>query len=172
MAKLPDSKKRKVTNLILLALEKAVDGYMRMDDLINNPGYYAHHGGWEYPLNKASLSKALQRLREGGFIEQISDEELTLRLTDKGKEKAILAQLQSPVGSWDGKWRIVIFDIPEKRRAARDLLRYNLKSWGFTPWQKSVWTTKKDCTKPLRDYIKKIGIEDWVLVIESNDIGR
>lgn len=172
MVKLPESKKRKVTNVILLALEKAVDGYIRFDDFVNNPHYYAHGMGWNYPLNKASLSKALQRLREGGFVELLRDEDLTLRLTDKGREKAVLAQLQNSGGKWDGKWRIVIFDIPEKRRAARDLLRYNLKHWGFTPWQQSVWVTKKDCTKPLREYIKNVGIEDWVMVIESDNIGR
>lgn len=172
MPELPANKKKKVTNLILLALEKAVDGYVRFDDFIHNPGLYAYHDGRDYPLRKASLAKALQRLREGGFIEFIGDEKLMLKLTDKGREKAILAQLQSPAGKWDGKWRIVIFDIPEKRRSVRDLLRHNLKSWGFTPWQQSVWVTKKDCTKPLREYIKKIGIEDWVVVVESNDIGR
>ncbi|QQG43127.1 MAG: CRISPR-associated endonuclease Cas2 [Candidatus Daviesbacteria bacterium] len=172
MGKLPDSKKKKVTNFILLALEKSIDGYVRYDDLIHKPKYYAWGSSWDYPLKKVSLAKALQRLRKGGFIELIDDKELMLRLTDKGKEKAILAQLQYSEKKWDGKYRIVIFDIPEKRRAARDLLRHNLKSWGFTPWQQSVWVTKKNCTKLLRKYIENIGIEDWVLVIESDNIGR
>lgn len=172
MIKLPESKRKKVTNLILLALERAIDGYVRFEDFANNPGYYAYGSGFGYPLNKASLAKALKRLREGGFVELIGEKELILRLTDKGKEKAILAQLNSLDETWDGKWRIVIFDVPEKRRSARDLLRHNLKSWGFISWQKSVWVTKKNCTKPLREYIKKLGIEDWVLVIESGNIGR
>jgi len=171
-AKLPENKKRKVTNLVLLALEKAIDGYVRMEDFLYNPGYYAYGDGWSYPLNKASLAKALQRLRIRGFIELIEDQELIIRLTDKGREKAVLAQLQSSGGEWDGKWRVVIFDVPEKRRTARDLLRYSLKSWGFTPWQQSVWVTKKNCTAALRKYIQNIGIEDWVMVLESDNIGR
>ena len=172
MSKLPKTKKSRITNLILLALEKSVDGYIRLDDFLYNPGYYAYGGGWSYPLNKSSLAKALKRLREAGVVELIEDDELILRLTDKGREKAILAQLQTSVGKWDGKYRIIIFDVPEKRRAVRDLLRYNLKSWGFTQWQQSVWVTKKDCTKVFREYIRKIGIEDWVLVLESDNIGR
>lgn len=172
MAKLPDNKSKKVTNLILLALEKAIDGYVRMDDFINNPKFYAYGDGWEYPLKKASLAKALQRLREGGFVELVEDKELILRLTNRGKEKAVLAELQSSDGKWDGKWRVVIFDVPEKRRSARDLLRHNLKNWGFTPWQQSVWVTKKNCTKVLREYIMRIGIEDWVMVLETDNIGR
>jgi len=66
----------------------------------------------------------------------------------------------------------VIFDIPEKKRAARDLLRHNLKSWGFTQWQQSVWVTKKNCTKSLRKYVSNMGIEDWVMIIESDNIDR
>lgn len=170
--KLPKTKKSQITNFILLTLEKSIDGYVRFDDFINNTGFYGKGGGWDYPLKKASLAKALQRLREGGFIEFVDDEELMLKLTDKGREKAVLAELQGSDGKWDGCYRIVIFDVPEKRRAARDVLRYNLKNWGFTPWQQSVWVTKKNCTKALRKYIESIGIEDWVLVIESDDIGR
>ena len=153
MARLPVSKYRQLTNLILLTLEKSIDGYIRFENFT----YHHYRYKYGYPeLKKASLAKALKRLREGGFIEFIDDEQLIYRLTDKGREKAVLAELQSIGGKWDGKWRIVIFDIPEKRRSARDLFRYNLKSWGFTSWQQSVWVTKKNCTKVLRDYIKRI----------------
>lgn len=172
MAKLPKHTAKKVTNLILLALEKSVDGYIRFQDFIYKPGYYAYGSGWDYPLNKASLSKALKRLREGGYIDFIEEDEVVLKLTDKGKQKAVIAQLQSPEEDWDGKWRVVIFDVPESRRNARDLLRHNLKVWGFTQWQQSVWVTKKSCTEALRKYIVSIGIEDWVMVLESDNVGR
>lgn len=71
---------------------------------------------------------------------------------------------------WDGKWRIVIWDIPEKRRIARDLLRHKLKWLGFNQLQKSIWVTKKNCTPLLRDFVKQLGIEEWVRVIESNNV--
>ena len=38
-------------------------------------------------------------------------------------------------------------------------------------WQKSVWTSKNDLAEPLREFIKELGIEDWVLVLVSNDVG-
>jgi len=163
-------RKKSVTNFILLALEKSIDGYIRLEDVLYHPGYYAYGSGWEYPLKKVELAKALKRLRENGLVELLDDKELILRLTDKGREKAVLANLLIEEEKWDGKYRIVIFDIPEKRRIARDLLRLKLKSWGFTPWQRSVWVTKKNCTKPLRDFIKQIGIKDWVIVIESDNV--
>ena len=62
MAKLPETKKRKITNLILLALENAVDGFIRFDDYVKHSRAYTY-GRLDYPLKKASLAKALQRLR-------------------------------------------------------------------------------------------------------------
>ena len=161
-------RKNSMTNIILLALERAVDGSVRLADF----GYHSYKYTYGIPeLNKTKLSQALKRLREKGLVDFIDEEELVIRLTDSGREKAVIASLQQEDRKWDGRWRVVIFDIPEKRRAARDVLRYRLKQWGFTPWQKSVWVSRKNCTKPLRNYIKQIGIGDWVMVLESDNIG-
>lgn len=161
--------KKSLTNLILYALEKSVDGYVRLEDFAYH--HYRYHYGIP-ELKKASLAQAFKRLRENGLIELVSDQELAFRLTEKGKDKALIASLKFGNEEWDGKWRLVIFDIPEKRRPARDLLRQKLKEWGFTHLQKSVWGSKKNCLKPLRNFIKQVGIEDWVMVLETEDIGR
>ena len=163
------AKKKVVTNFILFSLEKAVDGYIRFEDFANH-NYRYLYGAPE--LKKSSLSKALKRLREKGLIELVSNEKLAYRITQSGRERAILASLSIADENWDGIWRLVIFDIPETRKQARNLLRNKLKQWGFSPWQKSVWASKKNCTKILRDFIKSTGIEDWVMVIESNNTGR
>jgi DNA-binding transcriptional regulator PaaX len=46
---------------------------------------------------------------------------------------------------WDGKWRVLIFDIPESRRFDRDNVRYALVSIGFMKLQNSVWVYPYDC---------------------------
>lgn len=166
------STKKNITNFILLALEKAVDGYVRFDDLIHHSKFYAYGSGWDFPLKKASLAQALKRLRENGLVDFIDDEKLMFGLTDQGKEKAVLAKIKLDDQKWDGKWRLVMFDVPEKSRAVRDLLRSKLKQWDFIHLQQSVWGSKKDCVKVLRDFIKSVGIEDWVMVVETNDLGR
>ena len=163
-------KRKSVGNYILLALEKVVDGAIDLNNFINHPGPFGL--GWDYPVKKSLLSLTVKRLRENGLVDFISDDKLAIRLTEEGREKAVLARIMLEEKKWDGKWRFVIFDIPEKRRLARDLLRIKLKAWGFKPWQQSVWVTKKNCTKLLREYIKKVGIEDWVMVIESDNVGR
>lgn len=163
-------RKKSLSNFILLALEKSVDGYVKLEDFMYNPGFYAYGSGWEHSLKKSAISRALKRLREYGFVELLSDEGIVMRLTDHGKAQALVAKLLIDDEKWDGKWRIVVFDIPEKRRVARDVLRVKLKRWGFVPWQKSVWVSKKKCTQALREYIKYVGIKDWVMVIESDNV--
>lgn len=161
--------KKRISDFVLLALEKSVDGYISFEDFAYHP--YRYQYGISH-LKKSSLSQALKRLREGGLIEFTSDQQLAFRLTDKGRGKALLANLKTDDQNWDGNWRLVIFDIPEKRRQARDLFRAKLKQWNFIHFQQSVWGTKKNCTKALRDFIKSVGIEDWVMVVESDNIGR
>lgn len=163
---------KSLTNLILLVLEKTVDGYVRFDDLIHHSSYYAYGGGWDKPLKKSELTQSLKRLRERGLIDFVDDEKLAYRLTDQGKQKVVWESIKIEDGKWDGKWRLIIFDIPEKRRQARNLLRNSLKKWGFVHWQQSVWVTKKNCTEVLRHFIKSVGIEDWVMVVESDNVGR
>jgi phenylacetic acid degradation operon negative regulatory protein len=164
--------KKKLRDTILLVLEKTIDGYMRFDDLTNNPGFYAYYDGWSYPLKKSALSQALKRLREKGFIERQKDEDkIILRLTELGKDWLLKNKVDSDI-QWDGVWRLVIFDIPESRKRARNTLRRRLKDWGFNPWQKSVWATKKPLTEIIRKLIKDLEIEDWVLVIESSNTGK
>ena len=72
------------------------------------------------------------------------------RLTQKGEERLLRYKLKETeqlpkIKLWDGKWRIVIFDIKEARRATRDLLRFGLSNFGFVQLQKSVWIYPHDC---------------------------
>ncbi|OGG52893.1 hypothetical protein A3H16_03445 [Candidatus Kaiserbacteria bacterium RIFCSPLOWO2_12_FULL_53_8] len=46
---------------------------------------------------------------------------------------------------WDKRWRMIIFDIPEKYRATRSRLRVMLRSLGFVQLQGSVWVYPHDC---------------------------
>lgn len=159
-----------MANIILLALEKSVDGYVRFEDFTYNSWFYAQ--GYERNLKKSSLSQAIKRLRENDLVELLSDGELVLRLTDRGKDRALWAKMKIVDEKWDGKWRLVCWDIPEKRRSARNLLRQKLKQLDFQQFQKSIWGSKKNCTNELRNFIRQVGIEDWVMVVESDNIGR
>ncbi len=162
-------KKRDISNLILMACEKAVDESMRIDDFIKNTYVYAR--GYEKPLEKSSIARTFKNLQKKGFVELIDEKQLIYRLTDSGLDRALWEKIKRSDEKWDGRWRVVSWDIPERRKEARNLLRYKLKYIGFVQFQKSVWGSKINCTKQLREFIKKVGIEDWVKVFESDNIG-
>ena len=157
--------KKSLSQFILLVLEKSVDGYVRFEDFANHH-YRYHYGATE--LKQSALSQALKRLREGGLIEKVKlKEDIVFRLTNEGRD---LISDPAEEKEWDGKYRIVIFDIPEEKRIIRNLFRRNLKKWGFKHLQKSVWISKRNIFDKLNSYIKDLGIEEWVVVIEADKI--
>lgn len=160
--------KGKLSQNILLALEKTVDGYIRLEDFLYNTHIYAK--GYDRPLKKSEFAQALKRLRERGLIEQdlINENKIIFKLTGLGKD-ALGAREVNEL-DWDGIWRVVIFDIPEDKRRIRDQFRRKLKHWGFKNWQQSVWATKNDVTDKLRSLIEELGIGQWVTVLESANI--
>ena len=46
---------------------------------------------------------------------------------------------------WDQKWRVIIFDIPDKKKSIRDKVRRLLRSADFYLLQDSVWVYPYDC---------------------------
>lgn len=97
------------------------------------------------------IDQALYRLREKNLIlfSKTEGRRPIARLTERGKtevEKIILGQyLISETTAWDGKWRIIIFDIREKRRLTRQRLRALLRSAGMIRLQDSVWIYPYPC---------------------------
>ncbi len=123
---------------------------------------------------KAGFSLTFRKLKEKDLIQfQNRDGCLTASLTKKGEkfvEENIFekAEQQSPK-KWDGKWRVVIFDIPEKRRVARTMLRSRLKKYGFRQVQASVWAYPFPCESIvtlIKTYFK-LGDEVLYLIVES-----
>lgn len=161
--------KKKITNAILFVLEKAIDGYVYMEDFAYNT--HMHAFGMR-DVKKSSMASALARLREKGYIDKDRFEErLIIKLTEAGRDW-IMSNKSDDEIEWDGVWRLVIFDIPEEHKRVRNILRRRLKIWGFTNWQKSVWASKKPLTDQIHKLVKELGVEDWVLVIETTNTGK
>lgn len=159
--------KDSLTKAILKGLENAIDGYVKFEDFVYNPHRYIY--GYPRPINRSALSQSLKRLRERGMIDFVGTNEILIKLNVKLNEK-LDKKMKIGEGEWDKKWRLVIFDIPEKHRKARNLIRFKLKEWGFKRLQDSVWSTKVNCTNEFREYVKDVGISDWVMVVESDNI--
>ncbi len=87
-----------------------------------------------------NLYRTIRRLEEKGLVDRsIKNCKLTLdgqKIVDSIKNKITYKE------NWDNKWRLIAFDIPEKRREARDWLRSILKGYEYKPLQKSVFIGK------------------------------
>src|SRR3989344_1823895 len=98
---------------------------------------------------KYRVDDGIQRLVDRGDIEISHERGMRgYALTHKGQVRLARLSLEESSTSkrrWDGRWRIVIFDIPESYRRGRDLLRETLIGIGFFKLQDSVWIFTYDC---------------------------
>lgn len=99
---------------------------------------------------KKRLYDIFYKLRRGGYLTfEYQGHQLYIRLTPEGEKKAGWLQINNlriaKQNTWDRKWRIVIFDIPDKKRIKREALRGFLKRLQFYKLQKSVWIHPYDC---------------------------
>ncbi len=117
------------------------------------------------------LRNALYNLRRQNLIEiiQEKDDKIKIRLTNKGRVKIkefstdILTIPRPKI--WDKKWRIVIFDIPNKFTKAREALRQKLKNLEFYQLQKSVWIYPYPCEDEILFIARIFRIESFIEIL-------
>ena len=96
------------------------------------------------------ITQAITDLEYAGLVKTSGERgHRKVELTDKGHvtvEAIYKNEYRIPEPAfWDGKWRIVIFDIREKRRRVRSQLRLLLSGAGFLRLQDSVWIYPYPC---------------------------
>ena len=104
----------------------------------------------ERPHHEGSIRSAFYRLRKMGCIAIAEkNNQIYISLTEEGRKQAGWQQINDLMikkpKKWDRLWRILIFDIPNKKRATREALRGLLKNLGFFQLQKSVWVHGYNC---------------------------
>lgn len=86
-------------------------------------------------------------------FKKVDEDTYELEITDKGLARVLEDSFNLAViygnQKWDGKWRIVIFDIPEKFKPAREGFRRKLNEIGFYRVQDSVFITPFPCEKEI-----------------------
>lgn len=120
---------------------------------------YRKRESWEeyYP---SSVDRITKRLYRYGIvrIDQVKGISV-VKITDKGREEILKYDLNKlkieKPKTWDGKWRLVIFDITEKYKKVRDIIRYKLKGIGFYQFQKSVFIYPYPCEKEIK-YVREV----------------
>lgn len=128
--------------------------------------------------NKKRFYNVFYRLRKNGYIEvQRKNNQIYIRLTDEGKKKAGRFQIDAleikRPKKWDGRWRVVIFDIAQLKKFYREAFRGKLKDLGFYPLQKSVWVHAFDCRDEIQVLKEFFSLtENEIRLIMAEDIGK
>lgn len=127
---------------VLLGLNRRPDKYFK---IIKGIHY------WMKDVDKKALNRSIKNLYRSRLIKSIRNKDgtFTLILTQEGKRAALTYKAHAiqikPMEKWDKKWRVVLFDIPEKSRVIRDALRRALIRAGFFEYQKSVFVHPFEC---------------------------
>ena len=115
--------------------------------------------------------KVLKEMERSGLLEKgVRKGKTGYQLTKKGEELAAGYELHTldihKPWRWDHKWRLVLADISEAKRDARNELRSVLVSLGFVVLQKSAWIYPYPCAKEVVLLKKKFGLGREVLYLE------
>ena len=123
------------------------------------------------PYNPDSFSRTIHRLEQEGLIKKAKKEKKThLLLTQQGKRfiKEHREAVRGSPHSWDEKWRLVVFDIPEEKRKLRDYLRRYLITLGFGKVQRSIWISPYDFSGVIQRYARKLKLSDYIFQITAD----
>lgn len=69
---------------------------------------------------------------------------------------------------WDGKWRVISYEIPEKKREIRDRLRREMQGWGLGPWHRSFWLTPHPILPTLKTLTDQKEEEKYIQAFEAD----
>lgn len=126
-------------------------------------------------IDQRNFNRSIRGLSKEKLIEErmLPDGSFKLVLTKNGKETARQLSLlgnnikfKKPK-HWDRKWRIVMFDIPEKDRVFRDILREHLRALQFFKLQHSVFVSPYPFEKSILELVALYSAEKYVRVITA-----
>ena len=153
MGKLEDAsrkrKKRQDIQYAVLAVV-AVAGFLTLAAITPNALRlldYLPNGKYNLKYRMKSVTGRLVAKRYAVWVEKNGKK--YLRLTPAGHKALAFEQskvaLKNQKKKWDGRWRMIVFDVPERRRKVRNRLRAVMREVGFVRLQDSVWMYPYDC---------------------------
>lgn len=119
---------------------------------------------------KYSLKKTLKNMESKGFI-SLSEDVIKLSKTGLAILRSMeIEDIKIKKTGWDGIWRVVSYDIPEKQKAQRRILREKLKSEGFVKLQKSMWVFPYECKEEIAIISQKLGISSYIIYLLTDKL--
>jgi len=117
-------------------------------------------------INYLTIKRAIKNAVQKGWIKK-------LEITKEGQKrlKTLFKEYSHPP-KWKGEWYLVNFDIPEKMRSKRNILREKLKGMGFGKLQESIWISPFNLLAEVEKFLNEYSLGPYVIFSISNRIGR
>lgn len=165
----------KPKDILLLGLANILDAAEEIRDplRIMSSSYKSMYGWIPRQYQRHNFNQLVSRSLKTKQIEKIEkDGKICLRITSEGKR---IIQRDFPMlllqnRHWDGRWRIIMFDIQEVNKKARERLRSKLKELGFGMLQKSVFISPHDIIRDFIEFAQTSGIEDYLYILETHKL--
>ena len=127
-------------------------------------------------VNKTDLGRIIKRLEKQ---EMLTIKELggktSIEITEKGKKRILeydFENISRKAKRRDGKWRVIIFDIPEAKKKSREAFRSKLLQIGCVRWQDSVFVSAFPCKEEVDFLCHYLEISDYVTLAVLGEIER
>lgn len=127
-------------------------------------------------VNKTDLGRIVRRLEKQEML-TIKEKEgkTSIEITEKGKRRILeydFENMKITSKKRDGKWRIIIFDIPEGKKRNRDAFRKKLVQIDCIRLQDSVFVCAFPCKSEIDFLSHYLGISDFVTLATIGKIER
>lgn len=123
----------------------------------------------ELRSREKEVQRVIRYMKQQGLL--AGEYEHGLQLTNKGRKRLERIALDSlavhATKVWDKKWRIIIYDIPETHRAARDAFWARLHRLGCFQLQKSTWISPFDCRQEIATLAAHHAVDPYVTYFEA-----
>ncbi len=160
--------RRTKIQLALFLLTDVSFGFSALDEKVQK--------AFDLSLNQKTKGTLSGLLKEG-LIEKSENRtdlyrSVLYKLTEKGFAELCL---QFPFfrylrDEWDGVWRIISYEIPEKKREMRDRLRREMQGWGLGPWHRSFWLTPHPVVSVLKELVSQKEEERYIQSFEAQHV--
>ncbi len=128
--------------------------------------------------SEGQIRSAVNNIKRQKLIEYVADKngKTIVKITKKGETRLRafaldLIEIKKPQ-MWDGKWRLVMFDIPIRFKKGREALRYHLKDLNFFQFQKSAWIYPYPCEDEIIFIADFFGVGKYVEILTVESILR
>jgi len=122
-------------------------------------------------IQRRRFLEDLKRLQRRDLIDYqlLDNERIKIILKKEGREKTLIYDIDEikldKNKKWDGRWRLIMFDIPIRKKTARDVFRKKLKELEFYQLQKSVYLTPYDCENEIDFICEFFKVRNHVLLL-------